>query len=132
MANNKKWAVGALLVGVGGYIAGLLTAPKSGKETRQDIKEEAVKLKTEAEKRLKDLHTQLDSLLAEAKLKTNDAKSAAGKAITAAEAAKEKAKEILSGIHAGEASNKDLDAAIKDAHKALDNLKKYVKTESSK
>lgn len=32
-----------------GFAAGVLTAPKSGKETRSDIKKRAVKLKKEAE-----------------------------------------------------------------------------------
>ena len=132
MANNKKWALGAILAAIGGYITGILTAPKSGKETRQDIKDEAVKLKSEAEKKLKQLHTELDKLIAEVKDKAggaaDDAKDAAHKAVAAAEAAKEKVREILSGIHAGEAEDKDLDAAIKDASKALDNLKKYVKS----
>ncbi len=132
MANGKKWAIGAVLAGIGGYVAGILTAPKSGKETRQDIKDEAVKLKTEAEKKLKEIHTELDVLLGEAKGKAGDIKSAAGGAVAAAEAAKAKVKEVLSGIHAGEADNKDLNEAIKDATKALDNLKKYVQTDAKK
>lgn len=127
MSNNKKWALGAIFAGVGGYVAGILTAPKSGKETCQDIKDEATKLKAEAEKSLKKLHTELDKLIAEAKAKTGDAKDVAHKAVVAAENAKLKIREILSSIHAGEAEDKDLDAAIKDANKALDNLKKYVK-----
>jgi gas vesicle protein len=132
MANGKKWAIGAVLAGIGGYVAGILTAPKSGKETRQDIKEEASKLRSEAEKKLKELHTELDVVLGQAKGKAADVKSTAGKAVSAAETAKDKAKEILSSIHSGEATNKDLDAAIKDAHKALDNLKKYVQTDAKK
>ena len=58
MASNKKWALGAVIAAIGGFITGILTAPKSGKETRQDIKDEAVKLKGEAEKTLKQLHTE--------------------------------------------------------------------------
>lgn len=127
MASNKKWALGAIFAGIGGYVAGILTAPKSGKETRKDIKDEAVKLKTEAEKSLKQLHTELDKVIAEAKAKTGDAKDVAHKAVATAETAKTKVREILSGIHAGEADDKDLNAAIKEANKALDNLKKYVK-----
>lgn len=129
MANNKKWALGALFAGIGGYLAGLLTAPKSGKETRQDIKDEATKLKSEAEKSLKQLHTELDKVIAEAKGKSGEVKDAAHKAVGAAESAKNKVREILSGIHAGEADDKDLNAAIKEASKALDNLKKYVKAD---
>ena len=33
-----------------GFAAGILTAPKSGKETRKDLKKKAVKLKADAEK----------------------------------------------------------------------------------
>ncbi len=34
-----------------GFAAGILTAPKSGKETRKDLKKKAVNFKAEAEKR---------------------------------------------------------------------------------
>lgn len=43
-----KWGVVGALVGA---VAALLMAPKSGKETRQDIKEGANKAKDEADKR---------------------------------------------------------------------------------
>ena len=33
-----------------GFAAGILTAPKSGKETRKDLKKKAVKLKADTEK----------------------------------------------------------------------------------
>ena len=33
-----------------GFTAGILTAPKSGKETRKDLKDKAVKLKADTEK----------------------------------------------------------------------------------
>lgn len=35
---------------VAGFAAGILTAPKSGKETRKDLKKKAGKLKSDAEK----------------------------------------------------------------------------------
>ena len=37
----KKFALGALFAAAIGYIAGILTAPKSGKETREDLKNAA-------------------------------------------------------------------------------------------
>ena len=43
-----KLALGALLGAAAGFAAGILTAPKSGKETREDLKDTANKLKTEA------------------------------------------------------------------------------------
>lgn len=127
MANNgKKWALGAVVAGIGGYIAGILTAPKSGKETREDIKQEAVKIKSEAEKKLKELHTELDKVVKEGQGKADELKTNAQSALKAAEAAKAKVKEVLSNLHSGEADDSELAEAIKDATKALDNLKKHV------
>lgn len=127
MANsNKKWALGAILAAIGGYVTGILTAPKSGKETRQDIKDEAVKLKVEAEKKLKELHTELDNVIGEGHKKAGELKSNAKAALSSAEAAKDKVKELLSRLHSGEADPSELDTAIKEASKALENLKKHV------
>jgi gas vesicle protein len=51
MMTKGKFVVGALIGAAAGLVAGLLTAPKSGKETRADIKEKAAELKSEAAKR---------------------------------------------------------------------------------
>ncbi len=51
--NTKKLAIGTLIAGAAGFLAGILTAPKSGKETRADIKEVAVATTKEAEAKLK-------------------------------------------------------------------------------
>ena len=40
---------------------------------------------------------------------------------------REKVREVLSAIHEGEAEDKDLAKAVKQANSALDNLKKYLK-----
>lgn len=127
MANNsKKWALGTVLAAVGGYITGILTAPKSGKETRQDIKDEAVKVKVEAEKKLKELHTELDVVIGEGHKKADELKTVAKSALATAETAKTKVRELLSRIHSGEADSSELGAAIKEATKALENLKKHI------
>lgn len=49
MANNGKIAFGAIIGAAAGLIAGVLTAPKSGKETRADIKTKAAELKDKAD-----------------------------------------------------------------------------------
>lgn len=46
--SKGKIALGALFGAVTGFVAGVLTAPKSGKETRTDIKDAAVKAKDTA------------------------------------------------------------------------------------
>jgi gas vesicle protein len=129
--NFKKIALGSAVAGLFGYLAGLLTAPQSGKDTRQDIKTTADKGMAQAEKTLKQLHTDLDKALTEAKARGGDLSSKAqaelNKLVDKANDAKEKAREVLSAVHEGDAADKDLDKAIKDANTALDHLKQYLK-----
>lgn len=129
--STKRFAIGALVAAVAGYLAGLLTAPKSGKETRQDIKDTAVKGMREAERQLKKLHTELNDVLAEANERADKmsgkAKEELEIAVEATRRAKETAREILSAVHEGRAEDKDLEKAIKDAQKAVTHLKSYLK-----
>lgn len=129
--STKRWALGAVFAAIIGYIAGILTAPKSGKETRQDIKETAERGISEAEKQLKKLHTQLASLMNEAKDKATTLQGAAQKelqsVIAKTNTAKEKARELLSASHEGSADDKDLQKAIDEANKAIEHLRTYLK-----
>lgn len=129
--DKKKFAIGAVIAAAAGYVAGILTAPKSGKETREDIKNTAVKTYKAAEKELKELHTELNKLLGEASRKASELKGSAqknlDKAVTGAKVAKEKARELLSAVHEGDADDRDLAAAVKEAKKAADHLKSYLK-----
>jgi gas vesicle protein len=126
----KKFALGTMLAAAAGYLAGILTAPKSGKETREDIKTTAVKTYSEAEKQLKKLHTELNDVLAEAKSRLNDVKGKTHedleKAVDAGKMVKEKARELLSAVHEGDADDNDLQSAIKEANKAVEHLKSYL------
>ena len=129
--NGKKWAIGTIIAGIVGYIAGILTAPKSGKETRKDIADTAVKAKNEAERRLKELHSELSKLIDQSKVQltklTAEAKKDLAAAVDKAQKAKEKARQILSGFHEGDAGDKDLQAAIKEADQAISHLKSFIK-----
>lgn len=49
--SKGKFALGAVFGAIVGGIAALLTAPKSGKETRQDIKNKVDEIKTETTKK---------------------------------------------------------------------------------
>lgn len=129
--NMKRLAVGSTAAAVAGYLAGVLTAPKSGKETREDIKNTANKGLGEAEKELKKLHTELDKVI-------NDAKASGGKAgakakqelndlVAKAKDSKEKAREVLSAIHEGDSSDQELAKAVKQGRNALNNLRTYLK-----
>lgn len=131
---TKRWALGALIAAAAGYIAGLLTAPQSGKETRQDIKDAAERGMAEAEKQLKHLHTQMADTISQAKEKAETLKGTAKKdlqtAIDKTTIVKEKARELLSALHEGGAEDKDLQKAISDANRAVDHLKTYLKKHS--
>jgi gas vesicle protein len=129
--NMKRLAVGSSVAAAAGYLAGLLTAPKSGKETRQDIKNTANKGVAEAEKELKKLHVDLDKVI-------KDAKVAGGKAgtkakqelndlVAKAKDSKDKGGEVLKAIRKGEAQDQDLAKAVKQGKNALNNLRTYLK-----
>ena len=127
----KRVAIGSVLAGIAGYLAGILTAPKSGKETRKDIKDAASKSLAQAEKELKKLHTELDKIIKQAKA-NGDKLNAKAKVeldvlIVKAKDAKEKTREVLSAIHEGGADNKELDKAIKEANDSIEHLKQYLK-----
>lgn len=128
---TKRFAIGAVVAAAAGYVAGILTAPKSGKETRKDIKDTAVKTYQTAEKELKELHTELSKLMDEASKKANEFKGNAqvnlDKAVSTAKVAKEKARELLSAVHEGDAEDKDLASAVKEARKAVEHLRGFLK-----
>jgi gas vesicle protein len=132
--STKKLALGTVFAAAAGYIAGILTAPKSGKETREDIKDAAHHGVAEAEKRLKVLHTELSKLVAEAEVAAGklkgEAKKDLEKAIAMAKKVKETAREILSAAHEGTAEDKDLEQAVKEAASAAEHLKKYLKNKN--
>jgi gas vesicle protein len=130
--SNRKWAIGALLAGVAGFIAGILTAPKSGKETREDIKDTANRVVSEAEKQLKKIHSEMNVVIEDAKQllagKSGKAKEDVSHAIHQAKEKQQKVKELLSALRDGGASdNPELKKALKEAGSALDHLKTFMK-----
>ena len=128
---GKQLALGSVLAAAAGYLAGVLTAPKSGKETRRDIKDATDRERAQAEKDLKRMHTELDRRIKEAR--TGSAKLSIkaqeelNEAVERAKDTKEKAREVLSAIHEGDAEDKDLARAVKNADTALKHLRKYLK-----
>lgn len=123
---SGKLAIGAFILAGLGYVAGILTAPKSGRETRRDIKKVTVKAKKEAEKKLKQLHSELSDLIDKAKGMKSKAQAGFSDALDKAVKAKEKVRVMLSVFHEGDADDADLQKAINDAKKAYADLKKFV------
>ena len=130
MGKRSNLAVGGIVIAGVSYLAGILTAPKSGRETRRDIRRKAAQVKREAERTLKKRHDDLAKLLDEAQTQARKVKGKASTelkaVIEAGETVKQKTREILSAIHEGDAEDHDLDKAVKEVTSAVDHLKKYV------
>ncbi len=127
----KKIAIGTAIAGAAGYVVGVLSAPSEGKKTRKQLKKSADHSVNELEKQLKELHTELGDMMHEAKdggSKLSDsAQSKFSHAIDSARDAKDKLREVITAIHEGEASNKDLDKALEDAKRSIVHLKEFIK-----
>lgn len=130
---TKGIAIGTLMAGAMGYVAGILTAPKSGSETRQSIRSAKRTAFIEGERKLKQLHTELGDLLAQ----VNDlAKHGVSKqqmkvlqedVVTGATRTRQKTREILSALHDGSADDNDLDKAISEAVRSIKSIRAYLK-----
>lgn len=127
----KALAIGAALSAIAGYVAGILTAPKSGKETRTDIRNKAEASYVVAEKELKKLHTELTDVMNEVSDRISIFKGKREKdvddALNQGRVVKQKAREVLSTLHDGEADDEDLKRAIKDATNAIEHLRDFLK-----
>lgn len=135
MVSKKDVAIGALIAGAAGYITGILTAPKSGKETREDIKNAAIKAKKEAERKLKDVNTELNKLIEQAAELAEKSKGKASEEFEKVRAqaveVRQKTREILSALHEGEADDEDLQSAVEQVKQATEHLKTYLEKKSS-
>lgn len=60
--SKGKFALGALIGGAIGAVTALLTAPKSGKETRDNLKKKVDEIKTDAEKKAGDVKKQAETV----------------------------------------------------------------------
>ena len=107
-----KFVIGAIFGAIAGAITALLTAPKSGKETREDLKDKANEYKDDAVRQLRKLEGELNK-------KTSDVRRAAhkieGKYKDQADALVAKAETIKDRTLAGiEKLKKDADSKLDD------------------
>ncbi len=130
MAKGKKFGLGIIIGALAGVVTGFLTAPKSGKETREDIKNKAGELKGSAERKLKDAHKELGKLSSEAKLKAKElqgkAKEEAEELSKKADELKDRVKAAITSIKSGDDDNDD--ATIDQLLKDLAALKQKITT----
>lgn len=127
----KKFALGAGLMGLLGYLTGLLTAPKTGKQTRQDIKRAAQQGVNEAEQQLSEKVDELSQLLDRAK---KEGERVSGKTAEEledltqkAKIARDKATTVLTAIREGKTEDQDLNLAVEQAAHSLKHLRDYLK-----
>lgn len=129
---GQKVALGAALAGVGGYLAGILTAPKAGKDTRADISDKAVEVTGEAGARLQKAQDELSDTIKKAQTKTIalsvQARDEFNEAVIRAKDAQSKARLVLKALKAGQAEDPELNKAVKQAKQAQKNLSKFLKS----
>lgn len=87
-----KFALGALFGIAAGFVAGILTAPKSGKDTRDELKGKANEKKAEAIAKAKEVRQKAGNVAEDVVTK---AEMVAGKAADSVVAATEKAADTL-------------------------------------
>ena len=122
---TKKSFIGSgLILAAAGFVAGILTAPRSGRRTRDKLKKAADlkplenELKTIYEETKKDLeklskdHPKLSAKLDEAKKQALNSQ--------------ERIQDILKAASGKSGADEDLKASLTEAKKALDSLKKYL------
>ena len=128
---KKGLAIGAVIGAIAGVVTGILFAPKSGKETRQGIKDEASKinkdLRAEIEKLQKEAKVLIAKVEAKAKSKTGIVATTAKKHVKQAKHSAESLATVVKSFNAGESSDKDLNAAIKKVKAARTSLKAFLK-----
>lgn len=130
--SDGKSVLAAVIIGAAaGYVAGILTAPKSGKETRADIKNATDKYVADAQVKLQSLREDLSNLIDDAteraKLYSDKGKKEVAGLVDKAKSAQVKAKAVLGAVKSGEADDKDLQKALQDANSAKDHLAEYLK-----
>ncbi len=127
----RKVAIGTGLAALGGYLAGILTAKQTGKETREDIKKAVQTGREAGEEQLKKAITELNEVLDKAKTQGEDlsgrAKAEVEDLVSKAKIAKDKAREVISAIHEGSADDEDLNKAVTNANRSLKHLRDYLK-----
>lgn len=125
-------ALGAIVGGAAGYLAGVLTAPKSGAQTRKDLTNKAGEVKDSAEEQLESTVDELNSALKSVKGKSlalnAKAREEFDETVVKAKDAQNKASQVLKALKAGEAEDPELNKAVRQARLAIKNLSKYLKS----
>jgi gas vesicle protein len=126
---SKGLALGAAIGAVAGVITGILFAPKSGKETREDIKDAAANARNRLLEESKVLQAELRAVIDKVEITAKDASSKASEALKQAlETAKEALDDLITKTKAAKDGNDpDFNMAKKKAEEAQKALQKFIK-----
>lgn len=121
----------AAVVGLAaGYALGILTAPKSGKETREDIKDASTKAYKAAEARLKDVYEDLGDVIEkagkQAKQLNEKGRAQLDSLVSAAHDAQARVKKLVGSARNGEGTPEEFEDAVKAAREAKSELQDYI------
>ena len=134
---SKKGFIRGGVIGILiGAISGILFAPKSGKETREDIKAAAARANHEAEKRLKQLHTELKHKSDEVRQQADTLKGKAQSELTdlskRAEIVRGKISETISAVRDFEAEDEEVEKAITEGEELVKEIEHKTSAKSGK
>ncbi len=127
--SKSKGVRGGIIGIIIGAIVGVLFAPKSGKETRDDIKEGTQAAMTQTEKQLKGLYKDLQDNTAAAKksatTKTLKAKKEMDDLLKSSQPLQKQIKELISNIREGlDVDERDIEKLVEKAEKITQKIKK--------
>jgi len=128
---RKGLALGAAIGAIAGVVTGILFAPKSGKETRADIKDGATAASERVQEEAKKIQSETKDVLAKVEKKATEATG------TVSEKAKKHAGDlkhnldnvttVAKSLKSGKASDKDLNSAIKQLKLAKESVVTFMK-----
>lgn len=133
MGKGKKFGLGVLVGAIAGVAAGILAAPKSGKETRNDIKNKAGEVKVSAERKLKEAHKELSNLSEQAQKAASELKGKAKDELVElakkTDELKGKVKVAITSIKSGDDDSDDatIDQILKDIDAVKSKIVKKLK-----
>jgi|GEM_PF-1812302 len=130
--NSRNFIIGAAAIGAVSYLAGILTAPKKGSETIDDIRHASVKAKIGLEKSLKKLYSD-SSMQIERALKVNQNLTAQTKKeldsmVSALKNVKESIKNYLTSIRDGDIEESEITLLLTDGRNNTQRLKLFIDT----
>ena len=130
--SSRNIVFGAMVVGAASYLAGILTAPKKGSETREDIRHASVNAKISLEKSLKKLYSdsskQLQRALNLNQKLTKQTKRELDLLVASVKHATEKIKIYLTSIRDGDIEEEEITLLLTDGRDNTERLKLFVDT----